>query len=277
METLIRNKYERKLYIKKDGEPPLRKSVQAAVKPSMEEKKEKPKETRQKPTQTKRAETKVERKAAQPAKPAAERQPTAVAAVPKPQVSPVIDLLGMDNPSPVPAQQPQQPAPIQNENNDFDLFMQSTPASSALQSQAGPASQNPMNAFGTPPNINGESLMLEDKTPAPANTKASIMSLYQSGSQQQKPIYGVPGGLAKHANDEWFRAKTAIDADGSAFYANGPAFYANGPAFYANGPVFHANGPAFNANGPAFHANGPAFHADGSTSDRDESATDDDE
>lgn len=28
METLIRNKYERKLYIKKDGEPPARKDAQ---------------------------------------------------------------------------------------------------------------------------------------------------------------------------------------------------------------------------------------------------------
>lgn len=186
METLIRNKYERKLYIRKGGEPPPNRNKDKEIKPAQPKKKEKQTEVKQDKLSAIASENKVAKKASQPLSSAAVLpRPHSSHAMPaKAAEAPMVDLLGMSNPTPDTAT-PQNSA--QNDD-EFSLFMQAAPATAPAQV---PVDQS----LNTSHIQNGDSLLLEDKSAKKTTTKDSILSLYQSGSQQQKPMYGVPGGV----------------------------------------------------------------------------------
>jgi len=190
METLIRNKYERKLYIKKNGEPPAKKDTPVS-KPAQEKRKEKPVESKPASKKISAPVSRPEQKAAQPQKSSAVPRPHANNNVVPPKESPIIDLLGMDNPA------PQQTVATQNASNDFDLFMQAPSFDAPSQSQASLSSQGHLSApqQTTLKHSHSAPLLLEEEqSAAPVDTKASIMSLYQSGNQQ-KTMFGIPGGV----------------------------------------------------------------------------------
>eukprot|EP00794_Sanderia_malayensis_P004589 gene4589-5192_t len=194
METLIRNKYERKLYARKGGDPPQNKAKEKEAynqqsKPAAQDK---PKGSQQ---------NKLSSVAAEKPKPeqsqAAISRPRAVEK--KPEPTKVVDLLGMDINEPVNNVQPTS-SPI---NDEFGLFMSNDipskelPQTQQIAASMAPVQQGQTQSFDQM--ANGNNLLLEDKTTvAKPNTKESILSLYQSGHQQPKQMFGIPGGVYMH-------------------------------------------------------------------------------
>lgn len=211
METFIRNKYERKQYLKKDGLPPNKPTSTKESKST-----DKPKKKREKKEDvtitsvTNEADKKTSLstvqqrphshpppvKAPEPAKPA---KPAAL-----------VDLLSLDTPAPAavpvtvpatssggllnslaqpPASQPAKTG-LANQLIDFGAFQQNTIIDTGFSE---PQQQQPNNQV---PQESNEESLLKDDSLTNKSTKDSIMALYAPKPQGSQPqMYGVPGGM----------------------------------------------------------------------------------
>ncbi|XP_020905000.1 stromal membrane-associated protein 1 isoform X2 [Exaiptasia diaphana] len=186
VETFIRNKYEHKKYVKKDGLPPKSDLNVAASAPKQEKITKKKKQIEdQTPIVIPKIQETINKtnttvpvsrpKVTQP-QPSAPAIAPVIPATSKPN-PPSADLLSLDTPAPVVNQQPAQPAP----------------QPTSLADELASLSQN-----AAP--VNNEESLLKDDTSTSKSTKDSIMALFgsstgTSSSNHQPQMYGVPGGM----------------------------------------------------------------------------------
>jgi len=211
VEGFIRNKYERKLYLMKDGEPapnPASKTERlkhinepeaskgAASSPKRRDRPEKKKAAVTLPPaggtilsiakQTQSEEAKKTAEQAPPAQPA----PAPVVEA-KPAESSLVDLLSLDEPTPPPPAvntPPVQQPPVQQpqSSSNVDLLNFGNFEQAAMPAAPAPAAQ-------TAPS---DLIDVGKADSTKKSTKESILSLYGDTSQQQpQRMYGVPGGV----------------------------------------------------------------------------------
>jgi len=226
LEAFIRNKYEKKLYIKKDGEPSENSPSQVnRLKTDQKDEKEKEKKTTSSASRQRR-----EKKLEAPKQAATNSNNTILNMASKTEtnkLSPAAakvaeqhhqkshsmnDLLSLDNPSPA-APQEVKHAASSNDLLNFGSWSDPVPAattntqsnSDPFFSSSGTASQQPSNDLfaNQAPTATTESTPAASTAPV-KSTKESILSLYGSGStssmpqqqqQQQPQMFGVPGGV----------------------------------------------------------------------------------
>lgn len=192
VETFIRNKYEKKLYIKKDGEPELveNRHLDKLRGVATTEKENKPPSGRKK----ERLEAKSEEKGADKtilniAKKAPEEvtgvieEPAKLSVTPASNVksSSMNDLLTLGSNS-APADTSVKGSASTHDLLNFGAFSDPVPTTPASSCQP-------------PENVNANGIENIQAEPS-KSTKESILSLYSSGNtNQQQKIYGVPGGV----------------------------------------------------------------------------------
>lgn len=210
-EHFIRNKYERKKYLKNDGLPPSnpgKNSVPKEVKPA--EKTKKKKERREEEISItplrngtdKKAPPSVNSTPQTIAQPRPSSHPPAVKAPEQAKPAALVDLLSLDTPTtasassgdllnsfaqPPPASQPAKTG-LENELIDFGAFQQNTIIDTGFS--------QPQQLNSTAPQESNEESLLKDDSTTNKSTKDSIMALYAPKSQNNQPqMYNVPGGV----------------------------------------------------------------------------------
>ncbi|XP_068748022.1 stromal membrane-associated protein 1-like [Montipora capricornis] len=209
-ETFIRNKYERKKYLKKDGLPPTNAAKNSAPKEIKSEKPKKRKEKRDDDITITPLKTEAEKRVSAPLYSApqtiAQPRPTPTSApvkAPEPAkpAAALVDLFSLDNPAPTPStdllnslaqvtpsSQPPKTSSGVNELIGFGAFQQNTVIDTGFS--------QPQQLNSAVPSESSEDSLLKDDLTSNKSTKDSIMALYAPKSQSNQPqMYGVPGGM----------------------------------------------------------------------------------
>lgn len=202
VESFIRNKYEKKLYKKKDGEPEPNPTtrldkLRGTSAPAEKENKaqsQNPSRRRQRP-EKKAVEEKPNNTILTMASHSQATETPASAAklsVANHQVksSSMNDLLSLDHPGPTTPDV--KPSASSNDLLNFGLFSDPVPTQQAPDPfQMNDQSHSALQTQST----NDPFQNSEVKNEAPKSTKESIMSLYSSGNTGQQKMFGVPGGV----------------------------------------------------------------------------------